>query len=259
MSKKIIIILFLFLSLKTYCDEINGKLTLKDTKIETLVPGDIFSGVLRLWPEASGYYNDINSLKGKVFIEKFFVSDVEKIQLSPNNKDVLEAYLKLVLLKNFPENHIGNLKLNKLSIPVSIQGISTQPSQLKPKNYLIMEQDGDLIPKGPLFLFIGIVLGLLFLVFIIKIAVHFSNKNKLKKEFKSKRDSWIDKIKNSNTMDDYTDLYKQRSKWSLILSIKEDKIKKFEEVVNRYQYKKNISESEMEELDATISEIREGF
>lgn len=255
---KILFLIFIFLfSANTFADEIKGKLTLKGPKIQTLRPGDIFSGVLRLWPKASSYYNEVNSLKGKVFLENFYVSDIERIQLSPNNSEVLEAYLKIILIKNFPENSTINWKVNNIEIPFLIQGILTQPSNIQPKKYIIMDQDGDLLPKSILVLFLLGGLGILLLYVIFRIFLFFINKRKMKEEKRLRKESWVQTINTSKNLNDYIELYQKREKWVNELSISESKVNMFVETMNKYQYQKDISEFQLEEIDRIITDIRE--
>jgi|GEM_PF-2598283 len=137
MFKLILCLILLNSILPTYGVETTGHLTLLN-KGGQLIVGETYRAKLILAPfDKRLLIRD--QIENQRFLDFFYVANLKKISVSPNNIDATEVKLDLVLIKKFDPREFYIFQLGDRNIPIQLKNFVIQNVDLNIKDFLIME------------------------------------------------------------------------------------------------------------------------
>lgn len=249
-------IFFILFSLNVFGAEMQAELHLIAAPA-VLKEGDLVEGILKVWPIENGDLGQFKQLENMVLANALFVIDVESIEVSANNADVVEAKLVLIVKRSqenssLPLNYKGNL------IPIRVQPLKIEISDKDPEDYYVMDQ--GLISHYRVKIIIVFILVILILLAIWKRS---SLKN-LAQKFK--RDPLAMAIKKNNeiflkasTRQEYEEVYVKRKDWLNLIKVQAPAYDEFFKMMEIHQYKRYWNAEELNEVKSSFDVIRGSF
>ncbi len=221
---KLIIFIFTYLcSLSALSIETRGILELLEG--QTINVGEAYRYRLTLVPFESRLLNKAD-LQGKPYLDLFFITNVQSIEVSENNYDATIVTLDMVLAKKANLNSVYIWQLGDRNIPVELSNIGVNDVQLNTKNFLIF-QTPSVAFSNTYFAYYGV--GALFLALFLIYLLTRKKKN-VKKQNSFLYKNFIQEMKGHNELEF---LYQDRKQ---LLEKIEDKLLKndFEAFFNQY-------------------------
>ena len=209
-------------------------------------PGDFVSGTLKFDSKVSG---QVSQLKGKKFLDTFYVSEVA-------TKDSSEAEITLI-----PFGPIDSKKpLNWEGIPVNLSALLLGPSSSEPKSFIILERAFNSSFFEDFWPWIIMGLALLLLgVLLWKIRKNKMFLKMLAIGREKKIAFWKGIITEASNRSDFEMIYKTRKEWMSLLNLSNPKIDDFFEVLNRHQYKKDWNDGDFSEVLESYLRFKNGI
>ena len=131
-----------------------------------LLLGDSVNLKLSFWPKDLTLYEDIKKLKRSRFLNVFYIIDIEKFEISKNNYDVINIYIKAVAVKPYKKTPFTIWNNGSKNIPIEIRKISVKDFKDRSNQIVYYSTKYSNIykykDKGLLFLFFMLVLYLIF-------------------------------------------------------------------------------------------------
>lgn len=251
MRRVLLVVLFLGLGLVwgQVPEELKGELEKRQAPEEVYV-GDTFDAVLRLYPYPEAKFDTVRSkLNGEKIFNIFYIYDVGQMNFSPNNPEVLEIEIKVVLLAPLPEKEVYPWLFNERGVLLKIKNIQTVGEASKEKDLFIFNQhiSKDFFWFGMVFLFV--------LVPIVGAAIYRSIKRK-----KQKNDIFLEDLKlifrSAKAREDFENIYKMKEKWLEVTNGKTPPIQEFFDILNQVQFKRLWSENDLTRVTQAFDEIR---
>jgi len=240
--------------------QIQGKFINLDSD-KSLKVGDTFQGKLEIWPTNQKKIDfKKEDLIGKIIMGLFFTQNIESINQSANNNEVLEILGQFMLVREFKDQTLQQLKLNETSIGVSIEGMKLE--QLEGEDF-----------KNPTFLFSNapfkipsiapyVIGGFLFLL-VLSLAYFFLLKRKKKRRLQEEirrrnqlKKTWTEKFNNACERKQFEEIYYLKKEWDSLLDIPSEKKRDFFKVMEEHQYKKHWDDIEMNNVIQTFHEFK---
>lgn len=263
MLRCLVLSLFLIVSVTGHAQNMSAKFTFRDKETNTILPGDIFEGLIQIMPHDGVNLERYKNMVGKNFIEYFYTVSIDRVELNPNNADVLDIYGSFVAKGHFPPKEFYIWNLGSENLPVEIQGISVldeKKQDLKDQKYIIANQDFSGFFEiywsalALLLLIVGAVI-----IFLYKYIRRSQLKKKAKQEKKQLVEKWHETFVLSTRRHEYEQIYQARAEWLDILGNTSPDIENFFNILQRYQYMKEWSDLEESEVKSAFDLIRKVF
>jgi hypothetical protein len=165
--KQIVFILIYLCSLNALSIETRGILDLLEG--QTINVGEAYRFRLTLVPFESRLLNKTD-LQWKSFLDLFYITNVQSIEVSENNYDATIVTLDMVLVKKANLNSVYIWQLGDRNIPLEVSNIVVNDVQLNTKNFLIFETPNVSFSNNNYFYYGGgAILLALFLIILLKI------------------------------------------------------------------------------------------
>ena len=131
------IILYLFFSTAAFTQEIHAELSLNSPP-QILKEGDVLEGVLKVWPLENADLNEFKKLEETTFGEGLYIEEVSSVAPSPNNADVVEAKILLVVKKS--EEKLQQINYKGRLINIQLPDIKIADSGKPSEGYFVLDQ-----------------------------------------------------------------------------------------------------------------------
>lgn len=256
MKSLFVIIFFIFLSLNSFASEVQAELQLISAP-EVLREGDIVEGMLKVWPVEDMDKNEFEQLEETVWANALYVSNVESVDVSPNNADVVEVKV-LLIVKRSKENAASALSYKGQLIPIQMPSLKIEASDKEPVDYYVMDQGfvGSIMMK--------VIVGTILIVLVL---VAFWKRNRIKELIKKyKTDPIVLATKKYNKMflesadrEDFEKIYATRKDWLPLLKVQAPAYGEFFKTMDLHQYKKDWGTEELNEVRESFDVIRGSF
>jgi hypothetical protein len=222
----------------------------------TISQGEPFKGQLRIWPILIEDVNSFLSLEETEIMNVFYLSEILSIKKSKNNLDVVTIDGIFVLTKPFKQSEILNWNYKALNIPFKLIDIEVNPKGYQLKGMSLFSNNFKLDGGFNWKYFFVTLISIMLLAMVGFIITKYLKKKKRKAEFEVKINHWKEILKNSNARVDFESLYKKRIELKKIIKGNNEKdLDDFFLIVNKYQYKKDWSTDELEELSNELNKI----
>jgi hypothetical protein len=235
-----IAILFLFFSSLAFSAEQAFFRPLSRTTIE-LKEGDSFNGVIELWNIKNISAEMINEVKGKSFLDSFYVVSLERPRWSENNPEVV-LIQGIFILQTDLKTDEKIWTLGGLKIPVKIKEMRTTSLLKKNEKFLIMDGQYSFDDSKNNWKMITASLTALFITFYL---VFLYRKKKATTVVENKKTDWNLKIIEAKTREDFLFLYVNRHTW---LKLEDMNAVEFGKLCNDFLFKKEIQDYELDQL-----------
>lgn len=234
--KKLLIIIFIFFCFNALATR--GKINLSKGAFTELKVGEIFNGIIRIWPADSEHYNLLLKLEGQFVAQSFFISKMKEIKLSENNKEVIEAHGLFVLVSPIDQTKTYKLNLGKENIEVTIEGFSSEKQAPQVKGFIILDQNLKILKEwGPLWAILLLVAALICFFTFKYFKKRRIQKEKLKKA-EQVRQNWLSQMREASDLEHYEIIYLGRNEWQKCLSFNDERFNEFKNKLNQVQFKK---------------------
>lgn len=245
MKSFVTILLIIFINTSNIlAQEYQGKIVPEGPTPVRLKKGDLFKAKISLWPKASVLYNDILKLEETKFLDSFYVAEVEKINHSPNNDEVLAVSVLLVFLDN--KNIAPVWEFGDLKIPIKIQGIEMDSIPVDtPKGFMILSQDTNGTTHWIVYLI------LILLLILLGVTFYFFNKtrqNKKKIELEKQRiNEAMNLLREAFDRNTFEEIYEKRKYLLKEFGSVKEELTTLMSGIDQFQYKKELDLNELQE------------
>jgi hypothetical protein len=251
-----ILIILNFFSLIAFSEEIHVELGLISPPA-LLKEGDVVEGLLKMWPLENADLNEFKKLEGLSLAGALYVADVESVNPSPNNADVVEAKL-VIIVKRSKEASAQALSYKGNIYSILTPSLNLAPSEKETDQYFVLDQ--GLIHSRKL----QIIIGLIFLALII--GLYLKRKSLLAKirGFKedpiaSKKLKFDGQFTSAQNREDYESIYAHRGEWLSLINVVTTGYLNFFSIMELHQYKKFWNQDELKEVENSFDVIRRSF
>ncbi len=251
-------LIFLFCGISlSFAEELEGIFRPNNAPSKVILPGEIFDGVIQLWPYAEKDSKMFFKLADSSFLDFFYIASVDEIKVSENNADVLEIEVTAILKKNFTVSQFYIWSFENKNIPIKIKDlIIGKTEEEAPADYLILNQKEKAKYKTTYI----ISLAFLFLLIVV-ISLKISKKIKLREarriKIGQKRDilKIIKLLKKTTTRREFESLYKERAELLKYL-FDNNYLSELFAKIELIHYKKEWIKAEYDELYDLKNKIR---
>lgn len=248
-----LLVFYVFFNSSAFSQEIQAELSLISPP-STLKEGDVIEGVIKVWPVENADLNEFKKLENMTLANALYITEVENVEASVNNADVIEAKL-LFIVKRSVENTQGRLSYKGRMINIQVPPLKIAPPDKDPEDYYVLDQ-------GTIFSNLGLIVGGLFItavimmIFIKRKAI-ISITKKLKHDpVAVSRKKFTEKFNNANKREDFEELYALREEWMGLFKEPAPPMDDFFKTMNQHQYKKNWNAQIHEEVKNSFDNIR---
>lgn len=246
----------LFLMINTVWPQTINSEFLPSQNIGQLKEGDIIEATIRVWPIENADLSQFKKLEKGTLFNAFYLAQITSLAPSPNNADVVE--LKgLFIVKSTKVEPIYALKYNESLIELRSGDVKVTPLGDKSQDFYILDQSLDSSKLWMILTGAGIVLLILGFVKRQKIKEFLIN---LKPDqAKKDRKRYDELFRVASKREDFERLYSEKNKWLALLTDKAPAHLEFLKTLNQYQFKKDWSNEELNEVRASFDIIRRSF
>lgn len=221
-----------------------------------IIEGEAFDGYIRIWPFQN---EDLNLLKkeldNKTFLDFFHIVKVYDAKYSQNNEEVLEIYVKAVLINAYKPRDFYIWTYKSLTIPFEVKNINPVKNP-NGKEYIVQKQSFNPFSSSNKW-FPFIVLICFGIVVILIVGASFViKKNKIKANKERLVKEWAKTFHSAETRSDFEKIYKSKSQWLNEIGGETPPILHFLTTINSIQYKKEWNEFEDLQVKDSFDEIR---
>jgi hypothetical protein len=251
-----LIITYLFLMACAFSQEIQAELSLISPP-PTLKEGDIVEGTLKIWPLENADLGEFKKLENMTFANALYTTEVESIEASANNADVVEAKL-LFIVKRASENTQQQLSYKGRIVNIQTPSLKIAPPDKDPEDYYVLDQ-------GLIYSNLGKTITTILLV-LLSLTVFFKRKDlqrfvqKFKNDPIAKRKKKIsDKFNMAIKREEYEEIYAIRREWLNLINEPSAAYEDFFKTMEQHQYKKKWSDEDLSEVKNSFEVIRRSF
>jgi hypothetical protein len=250
------VIVYLLLSANAFSEDLKAELSLVSPSA-VLKEGDIVEGILKVWPLESADLNEFDKLESLTLGNSLFVSEVENVEKSANNSDVVEVKL-LFVVKRTAENSLQSLTYKEHVVNIQMPSIQIAPSDKDPEDYYVLDQGTIYSNLGKILIGLISILGILIIFFKRNAILKFLSKfqNDPVAEAKKKLDHQFGE---ALKREDYEKIYAQRNIWLNYIKENTSDFDIFFKKMEEHQYKKTWRLEELEEVRTSFSAISRSF
>ncbi len=235
--------------------EVKGELVF-DVDQTLFKEGDLIKGTIRIWPLENADLAQFKSLEKTILFQSLYLAQLDSVDLSENNADVVELKAKF-FVKNTKISNLDFIRYNDIKIPISIKKIEIEDLKNKQEKFFVADQETG---KTYWFWMIIAMAGVVFVALIIfrkKIRKYFENLTK--REIIRKRKYFDELFRKANSRRDFEEIYKLKNEWLLLVDNQTPAHKDFFQILNSHQFKKEWSNEELIEVRTTFDSIRRSF
>lgn len=253
--KKIIYLFILFFQFVAFSQDYQASFDLINPS-KSYKEGDIIEGVLRVWPIENFNQESFRKLEKTVLFNAFFLAEISSIEPSANNADVIE--LKgIFVVKSANIQRPFSIQYNDVPVQVSLDNVKILELTQKSKDFYILDQ--SLFYKSYLVIWLFVILAVVILIFFKKKALLEFYKNYRQSKEKNLVKKYDEVFRLANKRADYEKIYSEKESWLPLLSVKTAAHMEFFKVLNQYQFKKEWSKEEHQEVSSAFEIIRRSF
>lgn len=251
-----LIIVYLFLTGSAYSQEIQAEIILI-TPPPILKEGDIVEGILKVWPLENADLNEFKKIENMTLANALFTTEVESVEVSANNADVIEAKL-LFIVKRAAENNQQQLSYKGRIVRIQVPPLKIAQSDKDPEDYYVLDQGliySNLVKIVTVLLLIVLIILLFFKRKAIQSLIH-----KFKYDPIANSKKKIDeKFTKASQREDYEEIYAFRRDWLSLLSEQAPSYNDFFKTMEQHQYKKSWNIEDLNEVKNSFEAIRRSF
>lgn len=252
----IIFVLLLFCSFSLKAEMPKAVISLMSEN-STVKEGDIVEGMIKVWPLESAELDEFKKIENTTLMGILKIVQVQSVELSANNADVVEIKVIMAIMRT---KHQSDYSLFYKGHAITIEPLNfklTDPLNL-PKDYFILDQ--------------AISTSLIFEIFLLALMVMLAGLFFIKRK---QLVEWIarfrvDPIKEqmnyfdllfskANTRKDFEQVYATRKQWMNFLEGKQISFESFFQSMEKHQYKKEWSDSDLTEVLRAFEGLRGSF
>ncbi|GEM_PF-4158298 len=252
--RALILLFVLFFSiLNVHSYEVTGSVENIGSDV-TILEGESFLAKISIWPMTDESLEEVKrSLNGKMFLDYFYIADVQDIRFSENNSDVVVAHVKAVLTKAYEGKSVFIWTYKSLTIPFEIKNIQPVKNALE-KDFIILNQRDGL--WGRSFEYVPYIIGILVFILSLFGFNKYSRVRNQKLARKKVFEAWREIFLNTNNRESVEDIYKRRNEWLPLVGGETPPIVRFFEELDRVQYKRDWTDIEEHKVLDAYDDIR---
>jgi hypothetical protein len=228
-------------------------------EIAQVVEGEPFDAYIRIWPLQN---EDLELIKTKLesntFLDFFHIAKVYNIKYSENNEEVVEIYVKAILVNYYVPRQFYIWAYKSLTIPFEIQNL-TPVKNPNGKNYIIQKQKVNPFETSSPYYKIIILLSIVLLMVAVFAGRVFYQKRNVKLKHKEIELSWNELFSSAQSRNDFEQIYTKKDEWLEFIGGETPPILHFLTTINSIQYKKDWTEFEELQVRDAFDEIRSIF
>lgn len=229
---------------------LTGTLTPEDPQKNLVEEGNIFNSKLVFEGEIPTE-SDWTEFHKEQFSDSFLFLESEKI----SDKE----YKVRLLLKETPQSGLPvKAFIGTRELELKVTGFHFATVKNPPKDYAIQDQSlgwRRFLKKEYLYTFLAIVLVLSYPFFSLGRKIYL--KKKLAREKKLKREYWQSYFYAAQTRAEFEEIGKRRKEWLTLLKVTPEECQKFFSILENHQYKKNIDESELQQIKQALNGMKD--
>ncbi len=170
MKNYLLVLIFFTFLLPNSFSNIQGIVEPNENKKVNLLLGDSVDLKVSFWPKNLNLFEDIKKLEGKSFLNIFYVYDVYKFEISKNNYDVINIFIKAIALKPYEKVPFDIWSNGVKNIPIEIRKITIGDLRDREKEitYYSMGYSNLFYSYNIKFLLLGIVILVFMLTILFK-------------------------------------------------------------------------------------------
>ncbi len=225
-------------------------------EVSQIKEGDLIEGTLTFWPIENPDLTQFKKLEKSVIFNALYVAQILSLEPSLNNADVIELKALFIVKTSKPQN-VFIFKYNEIPIEIKLEGVQIEELKNKIQDYYILNQSVN----GSYFMIILVcILGVLVSIAVYKRKYLLELLIKLKPDADKKARKRYDSLfRSANHRDDFELLYTEKEAWLKLLEIKTPSHNEFFKILNQYQYKKDWSNEDYNEVRTAFDVIRRSF
>lgn len=252
--KVLLLLFFTIISItSSYSYEVSGTIENIGEEV-SILEGESFLAKINIWPMPYESLDEIKAkLQGNMFLDYFYIAQVQNIRFSKNNSEVVVAHVKAVLTKAYEGKSVFIWTYKSLTIPFEIKNIQPVKNNLE-KDFIILNQKNGFMSNPYRYLYYGGAVAFVVISYFgFKI---FSKKRKSKLEKKKVLKKWRDLFLEANDRNGVEVIYKKRHEWLALVGGETPPIIRFFEELDSVQYKKEWSDVEEHKVLEAYDDIR---
>ena len=247
---------YLLFSGNLFSQEIRAELSLI-TPPSVIREGDIIEGVVKVWPLENADLSEFNKLDNKTLGNALYVTEVESVEVSTNNADVVEAKL-LFIVKRAAENTQDSFTYKGHVLNIQTPPLKIEPSDKDPEDYYVLEQNVAFSKTGKTILVLFLIGLSIFLILKRKALMSFFQKFK-HDPVATSRARFADKFIKANRREEYEEIYSLRKEWQALIVESPSTVLEFLKTMEQHQYKKTWDTENLNEVKISFDYIRRSF
>lgn len=246
-------LLFIILSFARADDEVYRGLIKLVENSRQWQEGEIKQVIIQVYPLQDVSVEDIRKkLESSDFCDFFYIGKIESIDFSKNNPVVLEIKADMTLKKIYNPSRPLIWSYLALNIPISLEGVELIAQEGKIQEYITLDVKRN-IESTQWLLWLG---TLLLAVIIVIITI-------LRKQKKRTVKSSLEEIRmllvRATTRQDFEQIYVSRKKIEEIFGASNPAFGNLFNTINKHQFKKDITEDDLYEINFILDEIKESL
>ena len=250
----VIFLTFLMIS-TSFSQTIQGEFV-PTPEVANIKEGDVFEATIRVWPVENVDLLQFKKLEKTVLFNSLYLAQITSLGVSQNNSDVVELNA-VFMVKSSKAQSSYSFKYNDSIIELQLGSLVFADLKDQSKDYYTLDQS---LNKSIVWIIMTSIIILLFTVGVLKrkfIQEYISGFKSHSEKISKKK--YMDLFKNANKREDFESLYVEKDLWiKLLVEVTPAHIDFFK-TLNQYQFKKEWSPAEDEEVKAAFDIIRRSF
>jgi predicted DNA-binding antitoxin AbrB/MazE fold protein len=251
----VLIIISLAFSATVFAENINAEFKpLQD--VSHIKEGDLVEVMMRFWPIENADLAQFKKLEKTIFFSAFYLAEIESLQTSTNNSDVVE--LKAIfIVKSTKAQTLFTFKYNNSVIEIHFDGAKIEELKNKSQNYFILDQ--TLNGSYLLIMIIGFLLVLVFIAVWKRQELQTFIIGLKPDAFKKAKRKYDVQFKKASLREDFELIYQEKEIWLKLLESRAPAHNEFFKVLNQYQFKKEWNDLDIAEVRSAFDVVRGSF
>jgi hypothetical protein len=188
-----------------------------------------------------------------MFLDYFYIAEINNIKFSENNSDVVVINVKAVLTKSYGEKSVFFWMYGDKGIPFRIENLLPEKNELT-KEFIVLDQNDGVFNRPIEIIYILLSCGLLVVILYVGRKLYLKRMSlKAQAQLMS---HWNDEFKNVQSRKDMERVYQTRSEWLRIVGGETSPIKDYFHLLNQIQYKKEWTDIDEHKALESFEEIR---
>lgn len=251
-----LVFIYLFVATSAFSQEMKAELNIISPP-SILKEGDIVEGILKIWPLENADLNEFKKLENMNLANYFYVTEVENVEVSANNADVVEAKV-LFIVKRFAEKNQQKFNYQGRLVDIQVPSLNIAPSDKDPEDYYILDQGLIYSNLGKIIISVLLLLLALMLFLKRKAIGHFVQKFKNDPIANSKK-KFDEKFSKASTRENYEEIYAKRREWLSLIKELAPAYNDFFKTMEEHQYKELWDAEDLNLVESSFDTIRGSF